>query len=63
MQKLKFVNQPQSSAANSTPGVRLINRQNYYSTDNYKPDKVYPNSDIAKIQILSDNKNKSGVYL
>lgn len=44
-------------------GIRLINKQNFYSTDNYKPEKIYPNSDLAKIQILSDNKNKSGVYL
>ena len=27
------------------------------------PVKLYPNSDISKDQILSDNKNKSGIYM
>jgi excinuclease UvrABC nuclease subunit len=61
MKKLKFVPRPQSSA-NSTTGIRHIIKQNFYSTDNYKPEKRYSNSDLDKIQILSDNKNKSGVY-
>jgi excinuclease UvrABC nuclease subunit len=26
-------------------------------------EKYYPNSDICKAQILSENKNKSGVYM
>jgi hypothetical protein len=26
------------------------------------PEKEYPNSDTCKSQILSDNKNKSGIY-
>src|SRR5205085_9738932 len=27
------------------------------------PVKFYPNSDTCKVQILSDNKNKSGIYM
>lgn len=27
------------------------------------PDKIYPNSDTCKTKILSDNKNKSGIYM
>ena len=27
------------------------------------PDKIYPNSDTCKAQILSENKNKSGIYM
>src|SRR5437588_4192558 len=27
------------------------------------PEKEYPNSDTCKSQILSDNKNKSGIYM
>jgi len=27
------------------------------------PEKLYPNSDTCKTQILSDNKNKSGIYM
>jgi len=27
------------------------------------PAKYYPNSDICKEKILSDNKNKSGIYM
>jgi hypothetical protein len=34
-----------------------------YAEGNYKPEKIYPNVDVAKIQILSDNKNQSGIYL
>jgi hypothetical protein len=26
-------------------------------------EKLYPNSDISKAQILSENKNKSGIYM
>jgi hypothetical protein len=32
-----------------------------YSTNNYKPVKIYPNADTDKIQILKDNKGKSGI--
>jgi len=28
-----------------------------------KPENLYPDADVAKIQILLDNKNKSGIYL
>jgi hypothetical protein len=29
----------------------------------HTPVKIYPNSEIYKDQILSDNKNKSGIYM
>jgi pyridoxine/pyridoxamine 5'-phosphate oxidase len=29
----------------------------------YQPEKLYNNADVQKAQILSENKQKSGVYL
>jgi group I intron endonuclease len=44
-------------------GTRFITKKIFYSTENYKPEKLYPNTDVAKIQILLDNKNRPGIYL
>nr|YP_010218776.1 hypothetical protein LK370_mgp047 [Morchella brunnea]UBU98583.1 hypothetical protein [Morchella brunnea] len=53
-----------------TPITRVDNKVFYSSLPtaanaegNYKPEKLYPNADVAKTQILSDNKNQSGIYL
>lgn len=40
-----------------------LTQRRSYSTNSYKPEKVYTNADIDKVVIYSENKNKSGIYL
>jgi hypothetical protein len=45
----------------------LTQRRNYSTkipkSQKYYAKKVYSNADINKIQIIAENKNKSGIYL
>lgn len=39
-----------------------MNNKKDYSTSSVYPEKSYSNSDTQKVQILQENKGKSGIY-
>jgi|GraSoiStandDraft_24_1057298.scaffolds.fasta_scaffold02457_6 hypothetical protein len=53
---------PFTSSKGFNKKLNLTQRRSY-STNSYKPEKVYTNADIDKVVIYSENKNKSGIYL
>lgn len=43
--------------------MRINNKIIKMKNNNPKPAKYYPNSDLHKSTILSNNKNKAGIYM
>ena len=42
--------------------IRSFSTTSFLNTNNKNPVVIYPNSDYQKLDILRDNKNKSGIY-